>query len=90
MVDHRMEKGLTQSELAKRSGLTVSMISKMESQSSVPFLKSYLKYVRGLDVEFGFRKKGLKSSVFFYVFRPVFGRFFRANFGRFFGRKFLS
>ncbi|GKV67465.1 MULTISPECIES: helix-turn-helix domain-containing protein [unclassified Sporosarcina] len=58
-VNYRVEKGITQNELAKRSGLTSSMISKIESQHSVPTLKSFLKYMRGLDLDWAFviRKK---------------------------------
>ncbi|MES5943918.1 MULTISPECIES: helix-turn-helix domain-containing protein [unclassified Bacillus cereus group] len=58
LVRYRIEKELTQSELAERSGLSVTTISNIESLHSVPSLKNYLKYVRGLDVEFGFRKRG--------------------------------
>ncbi len=59
-VDYRINKGITQNELAKRSGLTSSMISKIESQHSVPTLKSFLKYMRGLDLDWAFviRKNG--------------------------------
>ena len=58
-MDYRVNKGITQSELAKRSGLTSSMISKIESQHSVQTLKSFLKYMRGLDLDWTFvvRKK---------------------------------
>lgn len=53
-MDYRVDKGITQSELAKRSGLTSSMISKIEAQHSVPTLKSFLKYLRGLDLDWAF------------------------------------
>lgn len=58
-MDYRVNNGITQSELAKRSGLTASMISKIESQHSVPSVKSFLKYMRGLDLDWAFviRKK---------------------------------
>lgn len=56
-MDYRVECGITQSDLAKKSGLTASMISKIESQHSVPSLKSFLKYLRGLDLDWAFKIK---------------------------------
>lgn len=56
-MDYRVERGITQSDLAKKSGLTASMISKIESQHSVPSLKSFLKYLRGLDLDWAFKIK---------------------------------
>ncbi|MEB9982047.1 helix-turn-helix transcriptional regulator, partial [Bacillus cereus] len=53
-MDYRVKKGIPQNELAKRSGLTSSMISKIESQHSVPTLKSFLKYMRGLELDWAF------------------------------------
>lgn len=53
-MDYRVKKGISQNELAKRSGLTSSMISKIESQHSVPTLKSFLKYMRGLELDWAF------------------------------------
>lgn len=54
LIDYRLSLGLTQKELAKRSGLSVSMISKIESQNSNLTLKTFLKYLRGLDLNFKF------------------------------------
>jgi DNA-binding XRE family transcriptional regulator len=50
VIDFRVKLGITQNELAKRSGLTSSMISKFESQNSVPSIKNFLKYLKGLDL----------------------------------------
>lgn len=58
IIDYRIKKGLTQSELAKRSGLSVGMISKIENQNSVPTMKNFLKYIRGLDLDWGLKKRG--------------------------------
>ncbi|MBA5735432.1 helix-turn-helix domain-containing protein, partial [Escherichia coli] len=58
----RVDNGITQAELAKRSGLTASMISKIESQHSVPTLKSFLKYMRGLDLDWAFIIREKKDS----------------------------
>lgn len=56
----RIEMGLTQNQLATRSGITSSMISKIESGSSIPTIKTFLKYIRGLnlDWEFVYKKRG--------------------------------
>jgi transcriptional regulator with XRE-family HTH domain len=58
-IDYRVNLGISQKELAIRSGLTSSMISKIESQHSVPTLKSFLKYMRVLELDWAFiiRKK---------------------------------
>lgn len=61
-MDYRVDNGITQAELAKRSGLTSSMISKIESQHSVPTLKSFLKYMRGLDLNWAFIIREKKDS----------------------------
>ncbi|MEQ6219747.1 helix-turn-helix transcriptional regulator [Levilactobacillus brevis] len=37
----RVEKGLTQSDVARISGLSTSMISKIESQYTVPSVKKF-------------------------------------------------
>lgn len=50
----RIRRGMTQSELARKSGLSTSMISKIEAQHSVPTLKTFLKYLRGLELDWGF------------------------------------
>lgn len=57
VIDYRINQGITQSELARRSGLTTSMISKIEAQHSVPSLISFLKYLRGLDLEWAIVKE---------------------------------
>ncbi|MEQ6219666.1 helix-turn-helix transcriptional regulator [Levilactobacillus brevis] len=41
----RVEKGLTQSDVARISGLSTSMISKIESQYTVPSVKNFLRYI---------------------------------------------
>lgn len=53
-MDYRVKKGISQSELAKRSGLTISVISKIENQHSVPSVKNFLKYIRGLELDWAF------------------------------------
>ncbi|MEQ6219819.1 helix-turn-helix transcriptional regulator [Levilactobacillus brevis] len=42
VLNLRVEKGLTQSDVARISGLSTSMISKIESQYTVPSVKKFL------------------------------------------------
>ncbi|MEQ6219736.1 helix-turn-helix domain-containing protein [Levilactobacillus brevis] len=44
-----LKKGLTQSDVARISGLSTSMISKIESQYTVPSVKNFLRYIFALD-----------------------------------------
>lgn len=62
LVGIRLEKGLTQTELAKRSGLTSSMISKIEAQHTVPSIRTYMKYVRGLGLDWVLVEKNEKEN----------------------------
>ncbi|MEQ6219833.1 helix-turn-helix transcriptional regulator [Levilactobacillus brevis] len=41
VLNLRVEKGLTQSDVARISGLSTSMISKIESQYTVPSVKKF-------------------------------------------------
>ena len=54
IVSVRINLGITQKELSKKSGLTSSMISKIESQNSIPSMKSFLKYIKGLGLDLKF------------------------------------
>lgn len=56
-IDYRIKSGITQAELAKKSGLTSSMISKIEAQYSVPSLKSFLKYLHGVELDWAFTER---------------------------------
>lgn len=62
-MDFRIKRGITQADLSRKSGLSSSMISKIESQHSVPTLKNFLKYIRGLglDWEFVYRSRDEKK-----------------------------
>lgn len=59
LVMTRIEKGMTQSDLSRKSGLTTSMISKIEAQHSMPSVKTFFKYLKGLDMDFEL-KKGIR------------------------------
>ena len=48
-IEIRKEKGMTQRELAKLSGVNLSVITKMENGTSYPRLFTFLKILEGLD-----------------------------------------
>ncbi|WP_219336700.1 helix-turn-helix domain-containing protein, partial [Campylobacter concisus] len=50
VLNLRVEKGLTQSDVARISGVSTSMISKIESQYTVPSVKNFLRYIFALDL----------------------------------------
>lgn len=56
-MEIRLERGLTQTMLAEKSGLTSSMISKMESGNNHPTMKTFLKYLRGLEIDWALMQK---------------------------------
>ncbi|WP_298789278.1 helix-turn-helix transcriptional regulator [uncultured Marinococcus sp.] len=56
-MEIRVELGLTQAMLAEKSGLTSSMISKMESGNNHPTMKTFLKYLRGLEIDWALMQK---------------------------------
>ncbi|MBU7478957.1 helix-turn-helix domain-containing protein [Lactiplantibacillus pentosus] len=51
VLNLRVEKGLTQSDVARISGLSTSMVSKIESQYTVPSVKNFLRYIFALDLD---------------------------------------
>lgn len=51
LVELRKAKGLTQKEVAARSGLTQQMISKLEKSTSNGTIETFLKYVHALDAQ---------------------------------------
>ncbi|MGL4875599.1 MAG: helix-turn-helix domain-containing protein [Clostridium sp.] len=61
-INIRINLGITQNQLAKKTGLSSSMISKLESQQSVPNLKTFLKYMQGVGLDWEFvLKKDVKK-----------------------------
>ncbi|WP_054636592.1 helix-turn-helix transcriptional regulator [Thalassobacillus sp. C254] len=56
-IDTRISMGLTQSQLAKETGIAVSMISKIENGGSIPSVKIFLKYLNGLNLHWSFAYK---------------------------------
>lgn len=56
-VDLRLKSGLTQTDIAKKSGLSTSMVSKIEAQFSVPTIKNFLRYISALDLDWEFVRR---------------------------------
>lgn len=50
LIDLRHEKGLTQQELATKTGLTQQAISSLEKCGRKPTLTNLIKYLLGLDI----------------------------------------
>ncbi|MBY6758659.1 helix-turn-helix transcriptional regulator [Clostridium botulinum] len=51
LVEFRKSTGITQKEVAERSGLTQQMVSRMEKVDYSPTLESFLKYMLALGLE---------------------------------------
>jgi len=51
IVEFRQSAGITQKEVADRSGLTQQMVSRMEKIDNSPTLENFLKYVLALGLE---------------------------------------
>lgn len=57
IAEYRKSKGITQKEVAKRSGLTQQMVSRMEKIENSPTLDNFLRYVLALGLELSVDKK---------------------------------
>ena len=57
LVKMRNEMGLSQSDVAKKSGLTQQMVSRIETVGNSPTLRNFLKYVDSLGLEIKLEKK---------------------------------
>ena len=63
LISIRLERELTQKKLAKKSGLSNSMISKIEAQHTGLTLKTFFKYLKGLEMDWVLiPAKGKKGS----------------------------
>ena len=49
LIEQRKNKGMTQTDLAKASDLTQSVIARLESKKAMPQLDTLLKVVNALD-----------------------------------------
>jgi len=57
LVKMRKEMGLSQSDVAKKSGLTQQMVSRIETVGNSPTLRNFIKYVDSLGLEIKLEKK---------------------------------
>jgi DNA-binding XRE family transcriptional regulator len=57
LVKMRNEIGLSQSDVARKSGLTQQMVSRIETVGNSPTLRNFIKYVDSLDLEIKLEKK---------------------------------
>ncbi|QNU67446.1 helix-turn-helix transcriptional regulator [Ruminiclostridium herbifermentans] len=57
LVKMRNDMGLSQSDVAKKSGLTQQMVSRIETIDNSPTLKNFIKYVDSVGLEIKIVKK---------------------------------
>ena len=57
LIEMRNTMGFSQSELARQSGLTQQMISRIETVENSPTLRNLIKYADGLNLQIKFEKK---------------------------------
>lgn len=60
LVSLRNEMGFSQSDVAKQSGLTQQMISRIETIDNSPTLRNFIRYIDGLGLEIKLEKKNDK------------------------------
>ena len=56
LVSFRKEAGLTQKDVAKKSGLTQQMISRIEKYDNSPTLSNFMKYIEAIGVDLVIQK----------------------------------
>ena len=54
--------GLSQNDIARQSGLTQQMVSRIETADNSPTLRNFMKYVKSLGLEVKLVKKGHKDE----------------------------
>ncbi|MEI8217384.1 MAG: helix-turn-helix transcriptional regulator [Eubacteriales bacterium] len=62
LVKLRNDMGFSQSAVAKESGLTQQMVSRIETIDNSPTLRNFIKYVDSLGMEIRIEKKSKKMS----------------------------
>ncbi|EMS70222.1 helix-turn-helix domain-containing protein [Ruminiclostridium cellobioparum] len=64
LVKMRNEMGLSQSDVAKKSGLTQQMVSRIETVDNSPTLKNFIKYIDsvGLEIKIVKKTEGMEYS----------------------------
>lgn len=56
IVKRRKSLGLTQSEVARRAGITQAQVARLETSSSVPSMETVIKVAIALDLTVGFKE----------------------------------
>lgn len=59
LVKIRNEMGFSQKDVAKKSGLTQQMVSRIETVGNSPTLRNFIKYVDSLGLEIKIEKKNI-------------------------------
>ncbi len=62
LVKMRNEMGLSQSDVARQSGLTQQMVSRIETVGNSPTLRNFIKYVDSVGLEIKIEKKNVKME----------------------------
>jgi len=62
IVKMRNEMGLSQSDVARQSGLTQQMVSRIETVDNSPTLRNFIKYVDSVGLEIKIEKKNAKME----------------------------
>ena len=63
LVKMRNEMGFTQNDVAKKSGLTQQMVSRIETMGNSPTLRNFIKYVDSLGLEIKLEKKNTNMKM---------------------------
>jgi DNA-binding XRE family transcriptional regulator len=62
VVKVRNEMGFSQSDIAKQSGLTQQMVSRIETVDNSPTLRNFIRYVDSLGLEIKIERKNTKME----------------------------
>lgn len=62
LVKMRNEMGLSQSDVARQSGLTQQMVSRIETVYNSPTLSNFIRYIDSLGLEIKIEKKSPKTE----------------------------
>ena len=62
IVKMRNEMGLSQSDVARQSGLTQQMVSRIETVDNSPTLRNFIRYVDSLGLEIKIEKKSPETG----------------------------
>lgn len=62
LVKMRNEMGLSQSDVARQSGLTQQMVSRIETVDNSPTLRNFIRYIDSLGLEIKIEKRSPKTE----------------------------